>query len=121
MFISEFAHSMNTTVGTVKYYIQLGLLTPTKKHSWYQFANKEIEDFKNILELKELGLSLDSIIKIKHIHEKKCGTKEQWEANHQVLSIKLHEVEEEIERLINRKNNLVKLIQQLEDKIHDSN
>lgn len=121
MFISEFAHSMNTTVDTVKYYIQLGLLTPIKKHSWYQFTNKEIQDFKNILELKELGLSLEAILKIKHIHETKCGTKEQWEANHQVLSLELCEAEEEIERLINRKNNLVAFIQQLEDKIHGSN
>lgn len=121
MFISEFAHKMNTTVDTVKYYIHLGLLTPNKKRNWYQFMDKEIEDFNQILYLKKLGLSLDSIIKIKQIHETKCGTKEQWTANHLVLLSELNKVIEEMDSLMKRKNNLVETIQQLETKINNCN
>ncbi|KAF1298056.1 hypothetical protein BAU15_09400 [Enterococcus sp. JM4C] len=117
MTISEFVRQQNTTIDTVKHYLKLGLLTPDKKNSWYDFSAKEVEDFQNIVELKALGLSLEVIKQIKESHETNCGTAMQWQENLAVIEGELDRVNREKGQLATQEAILVNVQQALQRKL----
>lgn len=65
MYIGEFIQTFETTRETVRYYIEEGLLTPIKVNGKYFFEDIDRSDFKNIRELRDMGLSIRVLKQIK--------------------------------------------------------
>lgn len=118
MKIAQFIEKHRTTRDTIRYYIEMGLLTPNKKGSWYDFTEQDSDDFESIRELKELGLSIKGIKEIKDIHETLCGTEEQWVRNMQVITNEISGVEAAIQELMERKQKLELAQQQLKEMLY---
>lgn len=63
MKIGEFAKKMNWNESTIRYYINHGLLGPSRKNGQYVFEEHDLQVAQRINELKEAGLSLEEISK----------------------------------------------------------
>ncbi|RHH69974.1 MULTISPECIES: MerR family transcriptional regulator [Vagococcus] len=113
MYIGEFIQTFETTRETVRYYIEEGLLTPTKVNGNYFFTDLDISDFKNIRELRDMGLSIRVLKQIKK-NKKDCGSKRQWEDNFQIINDELERVEKELEILAQQKKTLEAVSNQLQ-------
>ncbi|MCR3956445.1 MAG: MerR family transcriptional regulator [Gudongella sp.] len=61
MRIGEFAAKNNTTIDTVRHYMDLSLLTPDKEGSFYDFEESCQEDYNTIISLKNIGFTLSEI------------------------------------------------------------
>ncbi|HFR3424133.1 TPA: hypothetical protein ACHU7L_001343 [Streptococcus suis] len=55
----------------------------------YYWNKEEINNLENILGLRQLGLSVKAIIRIKELHDTKCCSLEQLKENKQVILMKL--------------------------------
>jgi len=64
MRIGEFSKKYGLTIDTIRHYMDLELLLPDKQGGHYFFGQKEIDDLKKILELKELKFTLAEIQRI---------------------------------------------------------
>mgnify|MGYP003365868959 CR=1 FL=1 len=54
-----------STRDTVRFYIEQGLLTPSKKAGKYNFTDQSVDDYQEIIALKQMGLSIAAIKAIK--------------------------------------------------------
>lgn len=79
---------------------------------------EEINNLENILGLRQLGLSVKAIIRIKELHDTKCGSLEQLKENKQVILDEIVDREKQILLLQEQKENLESLLQQIEEKLH---
>lgn len=109
MYLKEFITKMNTTKDTVRFYLELSLLTPIRKGKNYWFTDNEVESFQEIKNLQELGFSLKEICAIKELHDQSCGTKKQHEQNLRLIEEKIAENDAVIRELRHRKKALVAL------------
>lgn len=64
MKIGKFAQMHNVTQDTVRHYLDLGLLVTEKNGGHYKFNDSDCRDIKKIIELKNLGFSLNDVQKI---------------------------------------------------------
>ncbi len=64
MKIGKFAQMHNVTQDTVRHYLDLGLLVTEKNGGQYKFRDSDCRDIKKIIELKNLGFSLNDVQKI---------------------------------------------------------
>jgi DNA-binding transcriptional MerR regulator len=64
MKIGKFSEIHNITRDTVRHYLDLGLLVAEKKGGHYNFSDADCRDIKKIIELKNLGFSLNAAQKI---------------------------------------------------------
>lgn len=119
MNISEFVEKHNTTLDTVKHYINLKLLTPNKRNNWYFFTSKESEDFNNIIHLKSLGFSLKLIQKIKANHDDNCGTVKQLNDNLIIIKSELDILKKEKQKIKTKEKMLLEIEIQLNKKIKE--
>lgn len=94
MKIGQFAKNVGVTVDTVRHYIELGLLIPTKERTHYYFDQNCIDDMTLIMKLKDLQFTLQEI--------------------HRVISIKrvthfvdIQEIDFYLKVLIEKKQNLL--------------
>lgn len=116
MKIGQFVTEMKTTKETVRYYIDEQLLTPKKIQGRYNFTEVELNDFRNIRELREIGLSIRIIKEIKK-NKEYCGTKKQWESNFNIINTELLRIELELETLNNERLALINVREQLKKKL----
>ncbi|WP_445513071.1 MerR family transcriptional regulator [Streptococcus suis] len=79
---------------------------------------EEINNLENILGLRQLGLSVKAIIRIKELHDSKCGTLEQLKENKQVILDEIGDREKQILLFQEQKENLESVLQQIEEKLH---
>ncbi|MGM0396339.1 MAG: MerR family transcriptional regulator [Bacillota bacterium] len=61
MKIGEFAVKNKTTIDTIRHYMDLSLITPEKKGSFYEFDDSCQNDYNTVMSLKEIGFSLAEI------------------------------------------------------------
>lgn len=61
MRIGEFSKKTETSIDTVRHYIALGLLVPTKEGKYFHFDERCITDFNRIIEMKDMDFSLQEI------------------------------------------------------------
>lgn len=61
MRIGEFSKNTQTSIDTIRHYIALGLLVPTKEGKYFKFDEKCFEDLKKIIEMKNMDFSLQEI------------------------------------------------------------
>lgn len=64
MKIGQFCSMFNTKPGTVRFYIEKGLLIPDSLNGHYVFSEKDVTDMRTLLKLKEFRFSLPEIYNI---------------------------------------------------------
>lgn len=85
----------------------------------YYWSDEEINNLENILGLRQLGLSVKAIIRIKELHDTKCGTLEQLEENKQVILDEIADREKQILLLQEQKENLEQLLKEINKKLEE--
>lgn len=102
--IGQLAKMSNSTVRTLRYYDEIGLLKPAKlsdgNHRYYD--SKAIEKLHNIVLLKELGFELETIRSI---------LKENIKSSKELLQLRLELIEEEQARLEQKKKKVNTILQ----------
>ncbi|MGT2800118.1 MerR family transcriptional regulator [Streptococcus marmotae] len=98
-------------------FITKKLLTPTIQEGQYRWSKQDCQDLENILQLRELGLSIKAIQRTKEVHDTMCGTREQWLENRHVLQKEVAERRKMIEQLEAQIHNMSELINQLDEKL----
>ncbi len=63
MKIGEFSQKFNTSVSTVRHYINLGLLVPAKDGFQYNFTEDDCREMEIILSMKDAGFKLNELNK----------------------------------------------------------
>lgn len=116
MRIGQFITEMNTTKETVRYYIDEKLLTSNKIEGKYEFTETDQNDFKNIRELRTMGLPIRVIKEIKK-NKEFCGTNMQWESNINIIDAELLKVESELKKLNEEKIALINVREKLKNKL----
>ncbi|HEM3682641.1 TPA: MerR family transcriptional regulator [Streptococcus suis] len=104
---------------TLRFYTEQGLLQPQLIGGNYYWNEEEINNLENILGLRQLGLSVKAIIRIKELHDSKCGTLEQLKENKQVILEEIVDREKQILLLQEQKENLENLLLQIEEKLQN--
>lgn len=61
MRIGEFSKKTETSIDTIRHYITLGLLVPTKEGKYFKFDKRCFTDLDRIKEMKEMDFSLQEI------------------------------------------------------------
>ncbi|MER0124111.1 MerR family transcriptional regulator [Streptococcus sp. ZJ93] len=102
---------------TLRFYIKKGLLAPTIQEGQYSWSEQDCQELENILQLRELGLSIKVIQRMKEVHDTMCGTREQWLENRHVLQNEIAERKKMIEQLEKQIHNMSGLIEQLDKKL----
>ncbi len=102
---------------TLRFYTEQGLLQPQLIDGNYHWSAEEINNLENILSLRQLGLSVKAIIRIKELHDTKCGSLEQLEENRQVLLSEIKNRQAEMARLEEQTKNLQELLRQVEEQL----
>lgn len=74
---------------TLRFYTEQGLLQPQLIDGNYYWNEEEINNLENILGLRQLGLSVKAIIRIKDLHDTKCGSLEQLKKTNRSYWMKL--------------------------------
>ncbi|HEM5145078.1 TPA: MerR family transcriptional regulator [Streptococcus suis] len=104
---------------TLRFYTEQGLLQPQLVNGNYYWNEEEINNLENILGLRQLGLSVKAIIRIKELHDSKCGTLEQLKENKQVILDEISDREKQILLFQEQKENLENLLQQIDEKLQN--
>ncbi|CAM3144825.1 MerR family transcriptional regulator [Leuconostoc rapi] len=117
MFLKTFLTKTEATKDTVRFYIEQGLLTPSKKAGKYNFTDQTVDDYQEIIALKKMGLSITIIKIIKKMHDEHCGTSEQRQQNIAIIDEALDAVATELAVLDDRKQSLIAVKAQLETTI----
>ncbi|GEM_PF-387803 len=117
MDMGQFVTEQGTTKETVRYYIDEKLLSPKKVNKKYCFTELEERDFKNIRQLRDMGLSI-KVIKLIKENKEHCGTRKQWEANVDLIESELIRVESEIDLLNQEKIALKQVKKQLKELLY---
>jgi len=102
--IGEFSQLMQVTVKTLRHYEQLGLLLPDEVDDWTGYRYYKLEQMQrlnDIRRLKDMGFSLDEI---KELYEEDRHTPDIDQ-----LDQKIRQCEEDLKRLLNRREQLHKL------------
>ena len=116
MKIGEFATFNNTTIDTIRHYMDMSLLTPEKKGTFYEFDESDQTDFETILKFKDIGFSLSEIQTLmlfekigRHTGYTRRVTYKTFFEN------KLRWIEEEILKLEQMKDRLNKSLNEIEE------
>jgi len=116
MKIGEFAKINQTTIDTIRHYMDLHLIIPEKKGAHFQFDVNCQSDYESICHLKAIGFTLSEIQSImlfhrfaKHTHYDSRMTYRSFYQN------KLSEIENQLVHLTTMKTHLVEEIETMSD------
>lgn len=105
--ISEVSKRFNISQRTLRYYHEIDLLLPNvdPMTNYRYYNNAHLIDLQIILNFKQIGMSLDQIkIMLENIHSE--NTNKHLE---NAIDLEILVIEEEMDKLMNRKNNLLRL------------
>ncbi|MDP4176783.1 MAG: MerR family transcriptional regulator [Bacillota bacterium] len=111
--IGQFSLILKVSTRTLRHYDEIGLLKPSfvsEENNYRYYEKEQIDTAKYIISLKESGLALDEI--------KKIIFKNDSNNYRETIEKRLVLIEDEIQKLINMKNNLYMLLK--EDKIKNN-
>ncbi|WP_210367324.1 MerR family transcriptional regulator [Bacillus sp. REN3] len=107
MRIGKFAEQNGLSIDTLRHYMELGLLFPEKKGGQYDFDESCQHDLENVLELKEMGFSLNEIKIIKTFNSLGILSPYEENAHYQALfREKSRKTQQEIDILLQAKEKL---------------
>lgn len=108
--IQEVAKEFNITPRTLRYYEEIGLLSPNRTQSNLRtFSKKEIAKLKLIMRGKRYGFSLDEIKEMILLFDRDRTGIKQLEKTVEYGEQKIKEIEEKIKELTQLKRELVEL------------
>lgn len=100
MRIGEFAQKHNTTIDTIRHYLDLGLLVSEKQGGQYRFTKDDSWDLNKIMELKEFDFSLSEVREVLTFHRLAGELNPEYRKNYlDLLKSKKVFFNKEIERL----------------------
>lgn len=110
MKIGEFASSNNISLDTVRHYVDLGLLLPEKSGAQFTYDERCARDLVEILELKEMGFTLNevkSIFTFKRLgrltsYQENPAYQDIYKNRHHQLTARLDELQKSKDKLENR-------------------
>ncbi|MDN6899779.1 MerR family transcriptional regulator [Oenococcus sicerae] len=114
MQLKIFMATVNAKHDTFRFYIEKNLLTPDKVAGKYVFTSQDVANYEEIMQLKKLGFSIETIRKIKQQHILNCSTTEQWQQNLALVENNINLAEQELKRIEQQKEALIKVSKQLE-------
>jgi DNA-binding transcriptional MerR regulator len=111
MTIGDVARAAGCKIQTIRYYEQIGLLSPAHRTAGNQrlFGEREIERLRFIRHARELGFPIDAIRELLGLSDKPDHSCEAADA---IARTQLGEVERRIERLNSLKTELERMIDQ---------
>lgn len=113
MKIGEFAKKTNWNESTIRYYINHGLLGPSRKNGQYVFEEHDLHVAQRINELKEAGLSLEEISKFLLPLLLSEGFNEVFaDEQKDILKRKLQEIQKEQEALARQTDRIQRMLQE---------
>jgi DNA-binding transcriptional MerR regulator len=116
--IQEVAKEFNITPRTLRYYEEIGLLSPNRTQSNLRtFSKKEIAKLKLIMRGKRYGFSLDEIKEMILLFDRDRTGIKQLERTVEYGGQKIKEIEEKIEELTQLKRELVELHSSFSEKL----
>ncbi len=102
MRIGEFVKLLNTTKDTVRHYEDLHLISPKWEETYKCYGEKDVLDFKVIVECKTMGLSLKDIQFLFDLKQaSQCGDKQF------------------MTQVLNKLKNHIEVLKMEEDEIHN--
>lgn len=108
--IKEVAKLFNVSTRTLRYYEEVGLLSPNRSHSNQRtFSKKEIAKLKLIFRGKKYGFSLDEIKEMVLLFDLDRTGVQQLERTVEYGEQKMKEIEEKIAELTVMKEELMEL------------
>lgn len=117
MKIGKFAEFNKVSKDTVRHYMELGLIIPEKHGGQYDFDERCQKSFKEILDLKDMGFTLNEVKKIFLFRRLGNLTDYQQDEYYRTLFINKYEnILEEIDNLTNKKEKLKEKIDYLPQK-----
>ena len=122
MKISQFSNKYGVSNDTVRYYMELNLLTPVKKGGHYFYDERCESQIRDVLTLKDMGFSLQEIKNI--FNFKRMGKLTTYQKNNYYQDIyqsKLEEINNQIAQLKDAKVRLIEKIEKLKTKNNDRN
>ncbi|MBN2222418.1 MAG: MerR family transcriptional regulator [Vallitaleaceae bacterium] len=118
MKIGQFASKHQTSIDTIRHYMSLGLLIPQKASAQYDFDDTCSNDFNEIMELKNIGFTLNEIQQL--ILYRRIGKLTEYDQRITYTSFfekKNRQIVQEIHRLSEMKLNLDKAIEVMKAKL----
>lgn len=113
MKIGEFAKKTSWNESTIRYYINHGLLGPSRKNGQYVFEEHDLQVAQRINELKEAGLSLEEISKFLLPLLLSEGFNEVFaDEQKDILKRKLQEIQKEQEALTRQAERIQRMLQE---------
>ena len=113
MKIGEFAKKTSWNESTIRYYINHGLLGPSRKNGQYVFEEHDLQVAQRINELKEAGLSLEEISKFLLPSLLSEGFNEVFaDEQKTILKRKLQEIQKEQEALTRQAERIQRMLQE---------
>lgn len=113
MKIGEFAKKTSWNESTIRYYINHGLLGPSRKNGQYVFEEHDLQVAQRINELKEAGLSLEEISKFLLPLLLSEGFNEVFaDEQKDILKRKLQEIQKEQEALARQAERIQRMLQE---------
>ncbi len=117
MKIGEFAIENKTTIDTIRHYMNLSLVTPDKKGSFYEFDESCQNDYNSVIALKQIGFSLAEIQTL--IIFERIGRHTGYsrrETYRAFFENKMNWIDKELERLQDMKSKLQSTVDSMPDK-----
>lgn len=95
----------------LSYYIERGLLSPTCVNDAFVWNKKDEETLQTVLQLRKMGLTIDSIVDLKQAHQEEIGYENK-------LLRRMEKVKEEIEAIDAEQRELAYRRQTLENALY---
>ncbi|MGO4927013.1 MerR family transcriptional regulator [Fundicoccus sp. Sow4_F4] len=95
----------------LRYYIERGLLNPTCINDSFEWEEKDEVTLQSVLQLRTMGLTIDSIVELKQDHQDSVGLKTK-------LLRRVEKVKQEIEAIDSEQRELAYRKQILETALH---
>lgn len=102
---------------TLRYYIERDLITPACINNSFTWSEQDESDLQTILYLREMGLSIEGMIKLKQTRDEYPGLQEKLIHRMQILKDEIEEVEVEQRELAYRKQKLEYSLQLISQEI----
>ena len=119
--IRETAELFGVSTRTIRYYEEIGLLTPDRSgHNQRMYSNAELAKLKLIFRGKRYGFSLDEIKEMVLLFDKDRSGRKQLERTVEYGKRRIGEIEEKIRELQDMKTEMEELLEEFTDRLNIS-
>ena len=114
---TEIEQKYGVAINTLRYFIERGLLTPTSINGSLIWNEQDEADLQTVLQLREMGLTIESIVELRHSRHEHVGLKAKLLQRMEKVREEIEAVDSELRELAFRKQTLVSALHQLGEQI----